>query len=282
MDRLWQGPTIESRLTPTIVGYVQAPTRIAFGQCYLQWSENRVINLKSNGESKPSKELPPCRLLGTAGLMMCVLMIPVTAWCEDLSSATDPLRPGTFTTSQHSDEWKIRNASAAAPSYISEDATIVDWSNPKETGHLVMGRTLRKGSNGWTCMPDVPGRPQHDPMCVDETMMKFLMSTGVGKRPQIDRVGLSYMLIGEAREGQGVSPSKDPSQVKQWFYTGPHIMIVLPDEVEKSALRDINQDLTTNMPYTTILNKQAGLSLWIIPVARSGERIHPDKPLPKR
>jgi hypothetical protein len=34
---------------------------------------------------------------------------------EDLSSATAPLPPGTFTTSAHSDQWKITNALSAAP-----------------------------------------------------------------------------------------------------------------------------------------------------------------------
>jgi hypothetical protein len=215
-------------------------------------------------------------------LLVCILTLSVKAWCEDLSSATDPLSPGTFTTWEHSDEWKIRNASAAGPSFIADSATIIDWADPKVTARLVMGRTLRQGSNGWTCMPDMPGRPQHDPMCADETMMKFMMSLTAGKQPKIDKVGLSYMLLGEAREGQNVPPTKDPSKVKQWFYSGPHIMIVLPDDAEKSALRDINQDLTTNTPYTTILNKEAGLPIWVIPVARSGERIDPHKPLPKQ
>lgn len=156
-------------------------------------------------------------------LLVCILTFSVKAWCEDLSSATDPLSPGTFTTWEHSDEWKIRNASAAGPSFIAERATIIDWADPKVTGRLVMGRTLREGSNGWTCMPDMPGRPQHAPMCADESMMKFLMSVIAGKQPKIDKVGLSYMLLGEAREGQNIPPTKDPSQVKQWFYTGPHI-----------------------------------------------------------
>ena len=34
---------------------------------------------------------------------------------EDLSSATEPLPPGTFTTSAHADEWKITNALSAGP-----------------------------------------------------------------------------------------------------------------------------------------------------------------------
>src|SRR5262245_45833785 len=131
--------------------------------------------------------------------------ISSTALAEDLSSATAPLPPGTFTTSAHSDEWKIANALSAGPASITEHATVVD-----------NGRVLRQGSNGWTCMPDVPGRPQHDPMCADETMMKWFRATLAGKKPDIDRVGLSYMLMGEARQGQGATPAKDPSQVKEW------------------------------------------------------------------
>ena len=50
------------------------------------------------------------------------------------------------------------------------------------------------------------------------------------------------MLMGEARQGQGASPAKDPAQVKEWFYVGPHVMIVLPDTAQ-DALRGINQDL---------------------------------------
>jgi hypothetical protein len=85
------------------------------------------------------------------------------------------LPPGT--TSAHSDEWKIANALSAGPVSITEHAAVMDWpTNPKDG--MSHGRVLRQGTNGWTCMPDVPGRPQHDPMCVDETMMKWLMATG--------------------------------------------------------------------------------------------------------
>jgi len=169
------------------------------------------------------------------------------ASAEDLSSATAPLPPGTFTTSAHSDEWKIANALSAGPASITEHAAVIDWpANPKDG--MSHGRVLRQGSNGWTCMPDLPGRPKHDPMCVDETTMKWLMATLAGKKPDIDRVGLSYMLMGESRPGLGATPSnppKDPSQVKE---VGPHIMVVLPDSA-KDALRGINQDLSNNQPF---------------------------------
>jgi len=147
------------------------------------------------------------------------------ACAEDLATATTPLAPGTFTTSAHSDEWKIANALSAGPASITEHAAVMDWpANPKDG--MSHGRVLRQGTNGWTCMPDAPGRPQHDPMCVDETMMKWLTATLAGKKPDIDRVGLSYMLMGEARQGQGAPKAKDPRQVKEWFYIGPHVMLV--------------------------------------------------------
>ena len=156
------------------------------------------------------------------------------------------------------------------PASITEHAAVIDWpANPKDG--MSHGRVLRQGTNGWTCMPDVPGRPQHDPMCVDETMMKWLMATLARKKPDIDRVGLSYMLMGESRPGQGETPSnppKDPSQVKE---VGPHIMVVLPDSA-KDALRGINQDLSNIQPYISLLSSaDVATPIWVIPVAKGGD-----------
>jgi hypothetical protein len=82
----------------------------------------------------------------------------------------------------------------------------------------------------------------------------------------------------EARQGQNTPPAKDPPQVKEWFYIGPHVMIVLPDSA-KEALRGINTDLSKNEPYVTRLNPSAhSTPLWVIPVAKSGERIGGEKP----
>ncbi len=176
--------------------------------------------------------------------------ISSVALAEDLSSATAPLPPGTFTTSTHSDEWKIANALSAGPASITEHAAVVDWpANPKDG--MSHGRVLRQGTNGWTCMPDVPGRPQHNPM--------------------------SYMLMGEARQGQGATPAEDPSQVKEWFYVGPHIMVVLPDSA-KDALRGINQDLSNNQPYVSLLSSaDVATPIWVIPVAKGGDRIKEER-----
>ena len=200
------------------------------------------------------------------------LAIASVACGDDLSSATAPLPPGTFATSAHSDEWKIANALSAGLATITQHAAVTDWpANPKDG--MSQGRVIRKGTNGWTCMPDIPGRPQHDPMCVDETMMKWLMATEAGTKPDIDRVGLSYMLMGEARQGQGATAAKDPREVKEWFYVGPHVMVVLPDSA-KAALRGINQDLSNNQPYISLLSPaDAATPIWVIPVAKGGDVI---------
>ena len=98
--------------------------------------------------------------------VLCVAIglvtIPSIASAEDLLTATAPLPQGTFTTSAHSDEWKIANALSAGPASITDHATVIDWPANPEDG-MSHGRVLRQGTNGWTCMPDVPGRPQHDP-----------------------------------------------------------------------------------------------------------------------
>jgi hypothetical protein len=46
-------------------------------------------------------------------------------------------------------------------------------------------------------------------------------------------------------------------------------MVVLPDSA-KEALRGINQDLSNNEPYVTLLNSSADSTpTWVIPVAKS-------------
>jgi hypothetical protein len=206
-----------------------------------------------------------------------MLLIPATALAEEPSTAIDPLPPGAFTTSQHSDEWKIKNALSAGPPWIADNASVVEMTMTATEGATkVTERVLRKGTNGWTCMPDTPGRPQHDPMCADETTRKWLAAVMEGRKPDIDRVGLSYMLLGEARQGQNVPSAKDPSTVHDWYYVGPHVMVVLPDG-DMDALRGHNEDLSKDGDYVTSLNRSKSL-LWVIPVARPGERIKVYRP----
>ena len=192
-----------------------------------------------------------------------------TALADDALPVSDPLARGAMTSSRQSDDWKIRNALSAAPASIAEGATVMDWPADPKNEHA-HGRVLRQGTNGWTCMPDTTGKPQHDPMCNDATMMKWMMATIAGRKPNIDRVGISYMLLGEAGADQNDISAKTPPKGKDWYYVGPHVMIVLPD-ADKDALRDINHDISNNQPYVTAL--QSSSPLWVIPVAKAGERV---------
>src|SRR6476661_6662604 len=59
------------------------------------------------------------------------------------------------------DAEKIKSAMSAAPASIASGATIMD------IGKDMKMRTLKAGTNGWTCVPDSPS-PGVDPMCVDQ------------------------------------------------------------------------------------------------------------------
>ena len=83
---------------------------------------------------------------------------------------------------------KIADALRAAPAYIADSATVVDWD---------MTTVLREGSPDWTCVPTPPGKPQSAPMCLDPTWVQWFKELKQGKTPTIDRIGISYMLMGE-------------------------------------------------------------------------------------
>lgn len=116
----------------------------------------------------------------------------------------------------------IASAMRAAPADIAKHATIVV---PGADGTM---RTLRQGTNGFTCMPDNPATPGPDPMCADKQAMAWLQAYMAHKPPPAG-LGMAYMLEG------GVDPSNtDPSATKpaagqHWVRTGPHLMILGAD-----------------------------------------------------
>src|SRR3970040_1624750 len=66
------------------------------------------------------------------------------------------------------DKKMIASAMSAAPAKVSKGATIVAM---EADGKM---RTLRKGTNGFTCMPDNPATPGPDPMCMDKNSMEWV------------------------------------------------------------------------------------------------------------
>jgi len=91
-----------------------------------------------------------------------------------------------------------------------------------------------------------------------------------GKKPNIDRIGISYMLRGEAGADVQDLNAKTPPEGKDWYYAGPHVMLVLPDS-DKDALKDVGQDTSSGAPYVRGLvhSAHSWLSPWQNPTRRS-------------
>jgi hypothetical protein len=114
----------------------------------------------------------------------------------------------------------IASAESAAPSAISSKATIV---SVDAKGAM---QVLRKGSNGWTCMPDAPSSPGPDPMCFDSNAGKWAEAWIGHKTPPAGAVGVMYMLEGGTDASNTDPYATKPTATNAWVNTGPHIMIV--------------------------------------------------------
>ena len=65
------------------------------------------------------------------------------------------------------DKNAIASVMSAAPKKVGAAATIVAIGTDGKM------RTLRKGTNGFTCMPDNPTTPGPDPMCMDKAALEW-------------------------------------------------------------------------------------------------------------
>lgn len=117
------------------------------------------------------------------------------------------------------------SAESAAPPAIAHAASIVTVDSK---GVMT---TLRKGTNGWTCMPDAPDTPGPDPMCFDENAGKWVAAWVAHKPPPANVVGLMYMLEGGTDASNTDPYAKQPTAENNWVKTGPHIMIVGSKEI---------------------------------------------------
>ena len=55
----------------------------------------------------------------------------------------------------------------AGPTFITKDATILDWPETKGGEY----RVLRKGTSEWSCLPAFPGYAHDEPGCFDAAFM---------------------------------------------------------------------------------------------------------------
>jgi hypothetical protein len=137
---------------------------------------------------------------------------------------------------------KIENAMRAAPSAISANATILD-NELDDAGKFVV---LREGSNGWSCFPDYPGSPGNDPQCLDQTWLDWLYAFVAGEEPKVTVPGLAYMLQGGSDPSNTDPLATAPPAGEEWVATPPHIMVVLPGELDQSGF---TTDHHSGQPY---------------------------------
>lgn len=132
------------------------------------------------------------------------------------------------------DAGKITRAQSAAHPGISKDAAVMD----------VDGKMLKPGSNGWSCMPGI-GPGDNHPMCNDAVWTKLMAAAAAGADFKTDRIGISYMMQGDALVSNSNPAATDPKNGDVWVQEGPHLMIVAPKEI----LQGISDDPFNGGPY---------------------------------
>ena len=132
---------------------------------------------------------------------------------------------------------ELARAELAGPSSLSKNATIMDRD----------GNVLRKGTNGWTCMPDNPETPGTDPMCMNEPWLNFMGALKNNKKPTYTQVGIAYMLQGDTPVSNTDPYATAPKPGDDWVEgLGAHIMVLVPD-VE--ALKNVSTNSKNGGPW---------------------------------
>ena len=150
----------------------------------------------------------------TLGAVAVMLMLAASS----LASAADaPMAHGM---AKMSDSQLIKSAMAAAPKKVAAGATIIA---ADKDGKM---RTLREGTNGFTCMPDNPTTPGPDPMCMDKAAFEWAGAWMAHKAPASGKVGFMYMLAGGTDASNTDPYATSPGADKHWVKTGPHVMLV--------------------------------------------------------
>ena len=170
-----------------------------------------------------------------AGVALAACTPPAAKQAEkadaNAAAAAAPAKPGD----------PIESALAAAPKSLSADAKVIAMN---ADGSM---KVLREGSNGFTCMPDNPATPGHDPMCMDANAMKWAEAWLGHKTPPADNVGLMYMLAGGSDASNTDPYGTKPAADGKWVETGPHVMVVGAESLNKLYPSGPSPD--TSKPY---------------------------------
>jgi hypothetical protein len=121
---------------------------------------------------------------------------------------------------------KIARAMSAAPPDIARGAMIMAVD---KDGKMTQ---LRDGKNGWMCMV----MADNTPMCLDKEWQGWA-DAWVNKKPtDIKNVGVAYMLRGDTGASNTDPHATKPAPDNAWVVSGPHLMIITPDQKQLDAL----------------------------------------------
>ena len=125
---------------------------------------------------------------------------------------------------------KIALAQSAAHPAVSKNATVIDMD----------GTVLKKGTNGWTCLPGVVGvvTDSGNPMCNDALWMKMMKAVTTKSDFKANRIGISYMMQGDKMVSNTSPYAEDKNNGDVWVKEGPHLMIIVPKEMLKGLTDD--------------------------------------------
>ena len=137
--------------------------------------------------------------------------------------------------------WLIETALSAAPASISAHATLIDMNAKVDSL-----KTLRAGTNGWTCVANDTTAHPMGPLCADGEWMKWFQAWMGHKNPNTTMVGTAYMLAG-ANDASNTNPfATAPDSGKAWIVSGPHIMTIAPGA---HAYDGLPHEPNENAPY---------------------------------
>ena len=152
-----------------------------------------------------------------------------------------------FAATANADQAEIQSAISAGPGSLTKNATIMRWN----------GEALREGTNGWTCLPDMPDNGGIDPYCVAASWKNLLDALMNEKAPSYDKVGIAYMLAGDAPISN-ITPAGKKEDGNWVEGLKAHLMILVPDH---SMFDNISTDpknggpwiMWPNTPYAHIM-----------------------------
>lgn len=138
-------------------------------------------------------------------------------------------------TALHADQHAslIAQARSAAPDLVSAEATV-----------MYRGEVLAEGTNGWVCLPEtLPD--DNAPMCNDAVWMGMMQAMGAGEDYVVERIGISYMLQGDAGVSNSNPAHPEGANAPDFIKEGAHLMIAVP----RAMLEGITDDPHAGGPY---------------------------------